>query len=332
MTHHRPIVEDAGPSGPGALRLAGGWARFGRVEVLERGAAPRIVPAEEAPPEVLDRFTAPRAPIAGLDLGRPRLMGILNSTPDSFSDGGDLDRPGALRARIEAMARADILDVGGESTRPGAEPISEAEELSRVLPAVAGAAAGGRLVSIDTRRAAVARAALGEGARVVNDVSAMTFDPEMAGVVAEAGAPVILMHARGDPRSMQDTPAYDDVLLDVYDHLDARVRAAEAAGIARGRIVVDPGIGFGKTLAHNLALLRGLSLFHGLGCVVLLGASRKGFIGRLGSAPEPKDRAPGTVAVTLHALTQGVQMHRVHDISTIAQALALWRAIRSETP
>ena len=160
----------------------------------------------------------------------------------------------------------------------------------------------------------------------------MTHDPEMADVVAESGAPVILMHAQGDPRTMQDAPAYEDVLLDVYDHLDARIRAAEAAGVARERIVVDPGIGFGKAVDHNLALLRGLSLFHALGCAVLLGASRKGFIGRLGRAPEPKDRGPGTVAVTHHALSQGVQMHRVHDISMTAQAIALWRAIRTEAP
>ena len=160
----------------------------------------------------------------------------------------------------------------------------------------------------------------------------MTHDAEMAGVVAEAGAPVILMHAQGDPRTMQDAPAYDDVLLDVHDHFEARIGAAQAAGIARERIVVDPGIGFGKTIAHNLALLRGLSLFHALGCAVLLGASRKGFIGRIGGAPEPRERAPGTVSVTLHAVSQGVQLHRVHDISTHAQALALWRAIRSEAP
>ena len=331
MTYHRPIAGDTGPRPPGALALAGGWVWFERVEVLERGARPRIVPAKAVPPGVLERLCAPRAPIAGLALDRPRLMGILNATPDSFSDGGDLAVPGALAARVEAMGAADVLDVGGESTRPGAEPVERAEELARVLPAVVEAARRG-LVSIDTRHAAVARAALDAGARIVNDVSAMTHDPAMVGVVAEAGVPVILMHARGNPRTMQDAPAYDDVLLDVYDHLDARVRAAEAAGIARERIVVDPGIGFGKTLEHNLALLRGLSLFHALGCAVLLGASRKGFIGRLGCAPEPKDRGPGTVAVTLHAVSQGVQMHRVHDISTLAQALALWRAIRSETP
>ena len=331
MLYHRPIACDAAPRPSGALPLAGGWVWFDRVEILERGAAPRVVTAREAASAILDRLTAPRAPIAGLSLDRPRLVGILNATPDSFSDGGDLAGPDAPEARIGAMRGADILDVGGESTRPGADPVPPDEEARRVLPVVAAASARG-LVSIDTRRAATARAALRAGARIVNDVSAMTHDPAMAALVAASDAPVILMHAQGDPRTMQDEPAYDDVLLDVYDHLAAGIAAAEAAGIPRARVVVDPGIGFGKTVEHNLALLRGLSLFHGLGCAVLLGASRKGFIGRIGGAERPKDRGPGTVAVTLHALGQGVQLHRVHDIETVAQALALWRAMRSEAP
>ena len=331
MTYVRPLLQDAGPRSAEALTLGGGWAWFDRVEILDRAAPPRVVPASDAPPEALDRLTARRAALVGLSMDRPRLMGILNATPDSFSDGGALDAPGALEARLDAMAEADILDVGGESTRPGATPVAPGEEAARAIPAVRAAAVRGP-VSIDTRNAAVAHAAFAAGARIVNDVSAMTHDPTMAAVVAEAGAPVILMHARGEPRTMQDAPAYTDVLLDVHDHLAARVSAAEAAGIARERIVVDPGIGFGKSTEHNLALLRGVALFHGLGCPVLLGASRKGFIGRLGGAAEPKDRGPGTVAVTLHAVSQGVQLHRVHDISMVAQAMALWRAIRSEAP
>ena len=329
MRYHRPLPRDVGPRSPGARRLAGGWTWFADVEILERGAPPRLVPADEIPPEALARLTSPRAPVAGLSLDRPRLMGILNVTPDSFSDGGDLDAPGAVAARGEAMRLADVLDVGGESTRPGAAIVPEAEELRRTVPAVL-ALAEHAVVSIDTRSAAVARASLSAGARIVNDVSALAHDPDMARTVAEGGAAVVLMHMRGEPATMQDAPAYDDVLLDVYDHLARRVAAAEAAGIPRGRIVVDPGIGFGKTVEHNLALLRGLPLFHALGCAVLLGASRKGFIGRIGDAPDPKARAPGTVAVTLHALSCGVQLHRVHDIPALAQAIALWRAIRSE--
>ena len=330
MPHWRPIPRDLGPRPEGALPLAGGWTWFDSVEVLERGARPRVLPARQAPSDVLDRLTAPRPPLAGLSLDRPRLVGILNATPDSFSDGGALDGPGALAARLDALSAADILDVGGESTRPGAAPVSPAEEAARAVPVVEAAARRG-LVSIDTRHAGTARRALVAGARIVNDVSALAHDPAMAGVAARADA-VILMHMAGDPRTMQDAPAYVDVLLDVHDALESRIAAAEDAGIPRARIAVDPGLGFGKTLEHNLALLRGLSLLHGLGCAVLLGASRKGFVGRIGGAADPRERAPGTVAVTLHAISQGVQLHRVHDISTLAQALALWQAVRSEAP
>ena len=331
MPYYRPLLHETAPRPSRSVRLAGGWTWFDRLEVLERGVAPRVVPVTEAPPEVLDRLTAPRPPFAGLALDRPRLMGILNVTPDSFSDGGDLNAPGAVAARAEAMRRADILDIGGESTRPGAEPVPEDEELRRVIPAIRTLSARA-VVSIDTRSAAVARAAVGGGGRIVNDVSAMTHDRGMARAVAETGAAVVLMHMRGEPATMQDAPDYDDVLLDVYEALAGRVAAAEAAGIPRGRIAVDPGIGFGKTAEHNLALLRGLGLFHALGCPILLGASRKGFIGAIGGAPDPRDRAPGTVAVSLHAISHGVQMHRVHDIPALAQAIALWRAIRSEAP
>ena len=330
MPHIRPLVRDVGPRPRDAFPLAGGWAWFERVEILERGAPPRVVPAREAPPEILDRLSAPRPPFAGLPLDRPRLMGILNATPDSFSDGGALGRPGALEALLDGMAAADILDVGGESTRPGARPVPPGEEARRAVPVVRAAAARG-LVSIDTRNAATAGQALAAGARIVNDVSGLAHDPGMAAVAAGAEG-VVLMHMGGEPATMQRAPFYGDVLLDVFDALESRVRAAEDAGIPRARIAVDPGLGFGKTLAHNLALLRGLSLLHALGCAVLLGASRKGFVGRIGGAAEPRDRAPGTVAVTLHAASQGVQLHRVHDISTMAQALALWRAVRSEAP
>ncbi len=213
------------------------------------------------------------------------------------------------------------------STRPGATPVPLDEELARLEPVLRAAVAMGVPVSVDTRNAAVARAALDLGARFVNDVSALTHDPEMAAAVAEAGAPVCLMHAQGDPATMQVAPAYDDVLLDVCDWLAGRVAAAEEAGIDRERIVVDPGIGFGKTVAHNLALIRGLSLLHGLGCPILLGASRKGFVGKIGGAAAADRRAPGSIAVALAAAAQGVQILRVHDIAETAQALRLWQAV-----
>ncbi len=326
--YYRPLPQTDPARPADALPLAGGWCWFDRIEVLRRDGPPRVIAATEAPPEVLDRLTAPRAPVAGLTLDRPRIMGILNVTPDSFSDGGDHLAPATAQAHARAMADAGaaILDIGGESTRPGAADVPVPEEIARTAPVIA-ALAGGAPISIDTRKAAVAQAALAAGAALVNDVSAFLHDPAMAGVVAAAGVPVCLMHAQGTPQTMQADPRYDDVLLDVYDHLAARVAAAEAAGIARARILVDPGIGFGKTQAHNLALLARLSLFHALGCPILLGVSRKRFIGTIGQAPEPRARMPGSVAVALAGVAQGAQVIRVHDVAETRQALALWQAV-----
>ena len=320
----RPRPDADGP------RLAGGWLRFDRVTILERGAPPRDVAPGDLPPEALDRLIAPRAPLAGLTMDAPRIMGIVNVTPDSFSDGGRYLRPDAARARAEAMEAADILDIGGESTRPGATEVPADEEIARIAPVVV--ALRGRRISIDTRKAAVARAALEAGAAIVNDVSALTFDAGMASTLAGSDAPLILMHAQGAPETMQDDLRYGDVVHDVYEALAARVAAAEAAGIARDRLVVDPGIGFGKTLAHNLALLRRIGAFHGLGLPILLGASRKRFVGTIGGAEAADARMPGTLAVTLAAVAQGVQIHRVHDVAEIAQGLALWRAVTEEEP
>ena len=323
----RPVPQ-VGPGRPaGALTLAGGWAWFTHVERLERGVAPEILPAEAAPGEVRDRLTAPRPPMMGIGWERPRLMGILNVTPDSFSDGGLYAEAEAAIARGRAMAaEVDVLDVGGESTRPGAQEVPEAEERARVLPVIEGLA-GAAPISVDTRKAGVARAALAAGAGMVNDVSALGFDPEMARAVAQAGAELCLMHARGTPETMQDDPRYDDALLDVYDALAGRIAAAAAAGIPRERLIVDPGIGFGKTLAHNLVLLARISLFHGLGCPVLVGASRKRFVGTIGGAGSGPARSAGSAAVALAAFAQGVQMARVHDTKDTAQALRLWRAV-----
>ncbi len=319
--YFRPI-----PCETGRWRLAGGWLRFSQFELLRRGEPPRVVDA--APGAVLAALTAPRAPLLGLTMDRPRIMGIVNATPDSFSDGGAYD--GAAQARLLAGQGAEILDIGGESTRPGAREVPVAEEIARVTPAIA---AGRALaaVSIDTRKAEVARAAIAAGAGLVNDVSGFDFDPAMAATVAAAGVPVCLMHAQGIPETMQDNPTYGDVLLDVYDALAERIARAEAAGIPRDRIVIDPGIGFGKTQAHNLAILRRISVYHGLGCTVLLGVSRKRFIGSLGGAEHPADRVAGTLAVTLAGIAQGIQIHRVHDVAETRQGLALWRAVTTET-
>jgi dihydropteroate synthase len=333
MIYVRPLVQNGAARPEAALPLAGGWGWFTHVEVLERDRPALVCPAAEAPLDTMARLTTPRADWAGLAMDRPRLMGILNVTPDSFSDGGLLTDVAAALARATAMAAGvDILDIGGESTRPGAVEVAEDEEIRRTVPLIAALRAGGvpNPISIDTRKARVARAALGAGATIINDVSGLTHDPEMASQAASARAPVVVMHALGTPATMQDDPRYDNVVLDVYDALRALVANAVAFGIDPSRIVIDPGIGFGKTLAQNLALLRGIALFHGLGHPILLGASRKRFIGTLSGVDDAKARAPGSIAIGLAALAQGVQILRVHDTAETAQALALWRAVTGE--
>lgn len=331
--YYRPIAQ-CDPCRPReALPLAGNariW--FDRVALLSRGAAPRVCPVAELPHDILDRLSAPRAPLCGLDMAEPRLMGVLNTTPDSFSDGGRFTALDVARDHARSMveAGADILDIGGESTRPGAAFVPALEEIARTLPVIEALSGITAPISIDTRKAAVAQAALGGGAAMLNDVSALSFDGDMARIAAEAQAPICLMHAQGDPKTMQDDPHYDDVLLDVFDYLAARIEVAEAAGIPRDRIIVDPGIGFGKTAAHNLRLIAGLSLFHGLGCPILLGVSRKRFIGTIGNQPQADLRAPGSIAVALEGLAQGVQIIRAHDIEPHAQAFALWRAVQDQ--
>lgn len=271
--------------------------------------------------------------LCGLSLETPQIMGILNATPDSFSDGGTYQS--ALGDRVRAMIAqgASIIDIGGESTRPNADFVPVEEEWSRVAPALEAAGESGVVVSIDTRKSEIARRALKAGARIFNDVSALTFDEcsiAIARDFADAGGAVCLMHALGDPKTMQQDPQYDDVLEDVYGYLEARVRVCEEAGIPRASLIADPGIGFGKTLTHNLTLLRGLSRFHALGCPVLLGASRKGFIGTLSGEKDAAKRAPGSIAIALHGAQQGVRIIRVHDVRETAQALAVDTALRGE--
>ncbi|WP_341365613.1 dihydropteroate synthase [Yoonia sp. BS5-3] len=330
MTHYyRPLLR-FGDRPKAALTIGAQACWFDQVEVLDRNAAPQIVPATDIPPEALDRLTRPRAPIAGCDLSRPLIMGILNVTPDSFSDGGQFDR---LDAAVEHAAQmqadgADLIDIGGESTRPGAAPVPVEDEIARTAPVIAAIRAQNPVpISIDTRKGAVAAPAIENGADLINDVAAFTFDPGLAALTAQSGLPVCLMHAQGDPETMQDNPQYADVVLDVYDFLAERIAVAEAAGIARDKIIVDPGIGFGKTIAHNLALLRGIAVFHALGCPILLGASRKRFIGTIGGGTDATDRVSGSVAVALHAARQGVQFLRVHDTFATKQALDLEWAI-----
>ena len=333
-TYFRPLAQTDHHRPDGALPLAGNprvW--FTHVEQLKRGKPPELIGLRDVPSDVLVRLSAPRADIAGLNIAAPKLMGVLNTTPDSFSDGGRFTTTEAAVVHAQRMVTegADILDIGGESTRPGAAFVPVDEEIARTAPVIAAlkTAQVTTPVSIDTRKAAVAHAAVQAGAGLLNDVSALSFDAQMADTAAKTGAPICLMHAQGDPKTMQDDPSYDNVLLDVYDYLAARVSAAEQAGIDRSKIIVDPGIGFGKTAAHNLALIQGLSLFHGIGCPILLGVSRKRFIGTIADEPQADKRASGSIAIALHGLMQGVQIIRAHDIEEHAQAFALWHAVNN---
>ncbi len=256
-------------------------------------------------------------------------MGILNVTPDSFSDGGHHFAPERAIAAGLAMAEAGaaIVDVGGETTRPGSQPTDPAEERRRILPVIRGLAYAGVLVSADTRNSETMQAALDAGARIINDVSALSHDPAAASIVARAGCPVVLMHMRHTPDVMTKRARYQDVAAEVMAELAERVAAAEAAGIGRANIAIDPGIGFGKTAAHNLALLPRLSVLRGLGCRILIGVSRKGFIGKLADVPDPQARLPGSLAAGLHAVAQGATILRVHDVAATVQALQVWRGV-----
>jgi dihydropteroate synthase len=268
-----------------------------------------------------------------LSLERPLVMGVLNVTPDSFSDGARFSDPERALARAAEMVEegADLVDVGGESTRPGAAPVDLAEERDRILPVIRLLRA--RLavpVSVDTRRAAVARAALGEGVEVVNDVSALS-DPEMGGVVAEHGAGMVLMHMRGTPQTMQRDPRYGDVAEEVTEELGDALGRAAAAGIPAERLVVDPGIGFGKTAAHNLELLGRLEVLGRLGRPLLLGPSRKSFIGAVLGGIPAEERGTGTAAACVVGLLKGARVFRVHDVRIVRQALEVAEAIRRAT-
>ena len=262
---------------------------------------------------------------------RPLVMGIVNVTPDSFSDGGRFLDPAAAIAQGRALreAGADILDIGGESTRPGAAPVSAEEEGARILPVVEALAGDGAVVSVDTRHARTIEAAAKAGAALINDVWALAGDPagDALAAAAATGLPVVLMHMQGTPATMQADPRYDDVVLDVYDWLAARRDAAAAAGIPADRIIVDPGIGFGKTLQHNLALLDQLAVFHSLGAPILVGASRKSFIAKAGRGEPADSRLAGSLAAGLAAVDRGAQILRVHDVAETVQALAVARAI-----
>jgi dihydropteroate synthase len=276
-----------------------------------------------------ERLAAPSSWPAGLPRRRPLIMGVVNVTPDSFADGGRFFEPAAAIAqalRLHAEG-ADIVDVGGESTRPGARPMSDDEEIRRVMPVIEALAERAVLVSIDTRKAAVMAAAIAAGARMINDISALQHDPESLGVAGASGLPVVLMHSQGEPATMQVQPTYDIAPLDVFDQLAKRVDAWTLAGFERSRLLIDPGIGFGKTVDHNLEILSRLGLYLGLGLPILLGVSRKSFIGRLAGGAPPEERLPGSLAAAVHGLAAGAAVLRVHDVAATQQAVAIWQSI-----
>jgi len=328
-------------------RLAGGMSWFAAVELItvegKRRTSTELVPVEG----IEDRFdeemaaqwealTASRPPLQLGDrtirLDQPQAMAIVNATPDSFSDGGQFPDGKAAAEAGAAMAAAGaaIVDVGGESTRPGARSIWEGDEIERVVPVIRQLAAAGTAVSCDTRKADVMTAAVEAGARMINDVSALTYDARSAGVVASLNIPVVLMHHQGDPQTMQDDPRYDDVLVEIYLWLEERIEAAVEAGVKREHILVDPGFGFGKNVGHNLELMNGLALFHSLGHPLVVGASRKRTIGALsGEAPADK-RLGGSVAFAMKAMEQGAQLIRVHDVFETVQAIRVWRGLRDQ--
>ncbi len=328
-------------------RLAGGLNWFSAVELLEIRESKRVsaelVSVQDLETRLDDslsaqweRLTSARSPLQLGDrtirLDQPQVMGIVNATPDSFSDGGQFaDSADAASAGAQmSEAGAAIVDVGGESTRPGAKPVWEGDEIERIEPVIRQLASGGVAVSVDTRKADVMTAALKAGARMINDVSGLTYDDRSAETVAAAGVPLVLMHHKGAPETMQDSPSYGDVVVEVYDWLEERIAAAEEAGIERSKILVDIGFGFGKTVAHNLELMNNLALFHSLGCPLVVGASRKRTIGALANEAPADQRLAGSIAFALKSVEQGAQIVRVHDVPETVQALKIWRGLRDQ--
>lgn len=346
----RPIQAEAAPRVPpfavptwlrpvtvpsGQHSLAGGWARFTDMDVVQRyadggysicrmGLDDLLQAADDSNLAIaaMDRLLAPRDSFAGLSMTAPRLMGILNVTPDSFSDGGRHNAPARAIAAARAMqdAGAAIIDIGGESTRPGAAPVTRNQELARVLPVLAGLRDSGAVLSIDTRHAEVIRRAVAGGAGIINDVGALRGDGALDAAAA-AGVPVVMMHMQGTPETMQADPQYGFAPVEILEFLEVRIQAAEAAGIPRALMAIDPGYGFGKSVTHNLQLINWTAMLHMLGVPILIGASRKSSIAKISAGEDADQRLPGSLALAMAALRQGAQMLRVHDVGETMQAV-----------
>ncbi len=326
-----------------ALPLAGQDTAFSLVEVIRRkndkvtkrlyGTGEIVAVTDSLIQEKIGQLCGIRPKSGNLAFSHPLIMGVLNVTPDSFSDGGQFDDVGLAIRQGQQLRRdgADIIDVGGESTRPGAAEVGVEIEKGRVIPVLEELVSAGIACSIDSRHGSVLESALGAGAEVINDVTALTQDSLAMKVAAQASVPVVLMHSRlapeGESGDMGKNPSYQDVSLDIYDYLEGRINCCVAAGIRKENIIVDPGIGFGKTLEDNLGLLKNIALFHGLGVPLLVGLSRKRFIGVVSGEDDPARRDPGSIALSLEMIRQGVQIVRVHNVADMKQALTCFMAI-----
>ena len=312
--------------------IYGGNTVFNSFRVIERNKASRVISSSKVKKEFLNRFVSKPNSSLGLNFEMPIVMGILNVTPDSFYDGeGSFSEKQFVEKGLGLLkAGCCILDVGGESTRPGAKEVSTNTELERVAGVIKKIkkAAPSAIISVDTRKAMVAEKALQVGASIVNDISAGSFDKKMFDVVAKYKAGICLMHSQGLPENMQEKPHYNNVLLDIYDYLEQRIAEAECKGILRGKIMIDPGIGFGKSLRHNVEIIKKAGLFLGLGCPLMIGLSRKSFIGEIVSERLPSARLVGSIAAMLKTLSNGAHIFRVHDVKETADAIKIWNIFK----
>ncbi len=334
--HLAPVLNQTGAG----LPFAGGPLYFDQCRRFGRGIPGENISldkAERQAPEALARLRAARPAIAGCHQlqyeSGPLIMGIVNVTPDSFHDGGRLDADTAIaHGRALAAAGAAVLDVGGESTRPGATEVPVAEEIARVIPVIEALAGDGLVVSVDTRKAEVMTAAVEAGARMINDVTALRYNPDSICRAARLAVPVVLMHSRGTPETMRALTRYDDLIMDVFDDLSARIESCLAAGMVRENLLIDPGLGFAKNPEQSVALLRGMAHFHALGCPVLIGASRKSFVGKLVGSTATEELLSGSLAAAMWAAQQGAAVLRVHDVYETAQTMAIFESLCYKGP
>jgi len=329
-SYFRPILRTGSSRAKDSIVFAETNYWISEAEEIKLGKKTELVSLNDVPDSWTKRWLGKRSDILGMKFGYPKLMGILNVTPDSFSDGGKYLGLDAALKQAEFMEDdgADIIDIGGESTRPGALKISVLEEIKRIEPVINKISRKLRIpISVDTRKSKVASAAHKAGAVMVNDVSGFTFDPDLLSYCSEHKLPVCVMHMQGLPENMQNNPKYENILIEVFDFLEAQIETLVQAGISREKIFADVGIGFGKNLEHNLALIKNISFFHGLGVPLLLGVSRKSIISNLAKVKNPKDRVHGSISIAVSALAQGVQLFRVHDVAETKQAFDLWVAV-----